>query len=124
MVETNTQELASYRIQVEGMLDPRLMDWFEGVEVDVVEQSGEYTQTTLLCFGLDQPHLRGVLNGIWDLNLTIHSVQKIRDLKIIVRLEKRDLFDYRFQLLKYRSPLFTRYSGTIPLFLGKGIWPT
>jgi len=78
LAESKKNQGACYRIQLEGALDPRMMDWFEGVEVESVQQYDESARTILFCTGMDQPQLRGVLNAIWDLNLTIVSVQQTR----------------------------------------------
>ena len=38
----------------------------------------EHAGTTVLTASLDQAALRGVLNRIWDLNLTLLSVSRVR----------------------------------------------
>jgi hypothetical protein len=59
-----------YEIKVEGLLDPEWSDWFDGLSF--VRQGDNPTFTTLTG-ALDQSALRGVLNKIWDLNLTLLS---------------------------------------------------
>ena len=66
-------ESAVYRIEVEGTLDARWSDWFSGLAV-VAGSEGEGTPVTTLTGLMDQAALRGILNKVWDLNLTLLSV--------------------------------------------------
>ena len=69
-------ERAVYQIKVEGNLDERWSDWFSGLTV-VAGSEGEGTPVTTLTGWMDQAALRGILNKIWDLNLTLVSVVPI-----------------------------------------------
>jgi hypothetical protein len=69
-------ESAVYRIEVEGTLDERWSDWFSGLAV-VAGSEGEGTPVTTLTGLMDQAALRGILNKVWDLNLTLVSVVPI-----------------------------------------------
>jgi hypothetical protein len=60
-----------YVITVEGTLNPEWSGWFD--RLTVTEESGS-VKVTVLTGSLDQSALRGVLNKIWDLNLTLISV--------------------------------------------------
>ena len=60
-----------YVITVEGTLDAAWSGWFD--RLTVTEESGS-VGVTVLTGSLDQSALRGVLNKIWDLNLTLISV--------------------------------------------------
>ena len=62
----------AYQIKVAGQLDPDWSDWFSGLAV-TVEHGGEAI-TTLTGTVSDQAALRGILNKLWDLNLTLISV--------------------------------------------------
>ncbi|TDI84098.1 MAG: hypothetical protein E2O74_05625 [Chloroflexi bacterium] len=63
-----------YEIRIEGHLDKRWADWFEGLTF-----THESDGTTLLDGPLtDQAALHGVLNRIRDLGLPIISVQRVR----------------------------------------------
>jgi hypothetical protein len=62
---------ARYEISVRGRLDSRWSVWFDGVKV--ATKDGE---TVIVGDDMDQPKLRGILNKIWDLNLTLVSVRR------------------------------------------------
>jgi hypothetical protein len=66
-------EKANYQITVEGLLDTRWVEWFEGWTVTQQEDG-----TTILTSPLvDQAALHGALRKIRDLNLSLLSVQNI-----------------------------------------------
>lgn len=62
----------SYRIEIRGRLDKCWSDWFDGCQI-------EYgPQTTILTGScMDQSRLRGILSRLWDLNLTVISVNQV-----------------------------------------------
>ena len=64
----------TYRITVLGGLDERWSNWFGGMTVAVENEDG-LPVTTLTGTVVDQPALRGILNRLWDLNLTLVSVK-------------------------------------------------
>jgi hypothetical protein len=64
-----------YQIQIEGRLHQQWADWFGGMAVAVEERNDGPPITTLTGRIADQAALRGVLNQIFDLNLTLISVQ-------------------------------------------------
>ena len=56
-------------IKVEGQLDKKRMNWFEGMSISYAGDN------TILTGDIkDEAHLHGVLNQIWDLNLKLISV--------------------------------------------------
>jgi hypothetical protein len=69
-------ESTVYQIKVEGTLDERWSDWFSGLAV-VAGSEGEGASMTTLTGLMDQAALRGILNKVWDLNLTLVSVVPI-----------------------------------------------
>ena len=69
---------ATYRIIVQGKLDPYWEDWFNGMTVASEDESNEIPVCTLTGPVADQSALRGMLSKIWDLNLTLISVIRIR----------------------------------------------
>ena len=63
-----------YQIKVHGIVDPSWSDWFNGMDVSLETETDVDCVTSLTgCVG-DQATLRGILNKLWDLNLTILSV--------------------------------------------------
>ena len=64
-----------YQIRVKGHLDETWIDWFSRLVV-VNETNGE---ATLTGEARDQAELAGVLNRIFDLNLTLLAVNRITD---------------------------------------------
>ena len=66
-------ERLTYQISVRGKLDDRWSDWFSGLELS--ETTGPAgTPATILTGTIDQPALRGIVNRVWDLNLTLVSI--------------------------------------------------
>ena len=63
----------SYLIKVEGELDRSWSGWFSGLTVTY--QDGVSTLTGHVA---DQAALRGILTKIWDLNLTLISVNRVK----------------------------------------------
>jgi hypothetical protein len=72
-------ESAPYEIQIQGQLDDRWAEWFNGVRMTIEHSSGCRPTTTLNCPAIDQARLRGILKKIWDLNLVLISVRRIAD---------------------------------------------
>ena len=66
-------EVGIYRIVVSGTLGTRWSDWFGGLAVTIA-QASDGSPISTLSGSIDQATLRGVLNRIWDLNLTLISV--------------------------------------------------
>jgi hypothetical protein len=67
---------AVYRIRVRGRLDERWSDWFNDLTVETVNE-GENLPVTIITGVIDQAALRGILNKVWDLNLSLISVVPI-----------------------------------------------
>lgn len=76
-MEGDDRQIATYQISVHGKLDASWADWI-GV-VRVTHQIGDdgSSVTTLIGKVPDQAALRGLIERIWDLNLTLLSVQRI-----------------------------------------------
>jgi hypothetical protein len=63
---------ARYEVRVDGVLDGRWSQWFEGLRID--HQRGE----TILSGTLpDQPALHGILDKVRDLGLSIIAVRRL-----------------------------------------------
>ena len=67
---------AGYQIKVQGQLDKKWSDWFDGMTIAF--ESGITTLTGTIA---DQAKLRGMLSKIWDLNLTVVSMTRIESEK-------------------------------------------
>jgi len=59
-----------YQICIEGKLDERWLRWFEGLEIDTSDDDH-----SIICGEFDQSALHGLLNRIFDLGITLISVQ-------------------------------------------------
>ena len=66
-----------YQIIVQGCLDPSWSDWFSGMEITNETGKDAHLITTFRGTMADQSTLRGILNQLWDLNLTILSVNRV-----------------------------------------------
>lgn len=64
-----------YEIRVGGLIDPQWADWFDGMQV----RAGMPGETIIAGRVRDQAALRGLLNRIADLNLSILAVNPIDD---------------------------------------------
>ena len=73
----HARQPARYRICVQGRLDDQWSGWFGGMTVSSEEDAGGQTVTVLEGDVPDQPALRGMLAGLWDLGLTLISVNRI-----------------------------------------------
>jgi hypothetical protein len=68
-----THNLDIYHIRVRETLDPQFSGWLEDLTL-VPQENGE---TLLVGTFADQPALRGFLEQLWNLNITIISVERI-----------------------------------------------
>ena len=66
---------ATYRIEVEGVLDEIWADSFAGMDISSRKRADQSTVTTLTGRLKDQAMLTGVLNGLYELHLPILSVK-------------------------------------------------
>jgi hypothetical protein len=82
--ETNRADLkpdnsSPYEIQIQGELDERWSEWFDGIKICVKPSKDHTLLTTIHLPAMDQTKLRGILNKIWDLNLNLVSVRQVHD---------------------------------------------
>ena len=77
MCNTDGERAPSYRIEVEGQLDLRWSDWFDGLSISY--QIGRNNEPLSVLSGaiVDQAALHGILTSVRDLNLTLISVTRI-----------------------------------------------
>jgi hypothetical protein len=74
---TDAQNRQVYQIRVQGGLDKRRSDWFEGMTLGLERTSDDTLITTLTGAVADQARLRGILSKLWDMNLMLISVIRI-----------------------------------------------
>jgi len=75
----STGKPATYEIQVQGRLDESWSNWFNGMTIAPEGASGDSPVTTLIGVVADQAALRGILERIWNLNLTLLSVHRVEE---------------------------------------------
>jgi len=71
-----TKESPKYRIVIQGELNDSWSEWMGDVSLDRFNRIHGSSRTTILSEIPDQAALRGLLNKIWDLNLTLISVNR------------------------------------------------
>ena len=70
---------ATYRIEVEGHLAESRSDRLAGMHITARKRLDQTTVTTLIGRLRDQAELSGVLNSLYDLHLSILSVEYLKD---------------------------------------------
>ncbi len=76
-----------YQIRVRGRLDARWSDWCGGLDLASEERDDGSIDTTLTGTVADQAALRGIVNKLWDLGLTLLSVARIETPEGVYREE-------------------------------------
>jgi hypothetical protein len=71
------QNEARYEIRVDGHLDQRWSDWFEGMELTQAFNQNGSPITVLTGTIVDQAALHGILASIRDIGIPIISVNRI-----------------------------------------------
>ena len=66
-----------YQIRIQGQIDHSWSEWLCGFEISRLSNPEGQADTLLEGLVTDQAALRGLLNKLWDLNLTILSVQQV-----------------------------------------------
>lgn len=70
-----------YHIKIKGYLKENWAKWLNGMVISIKNQNREKI-TTITVSIPDQAALRGIMNKLWDLNLTLISVS-LQDVKKI-----------------------------------------
>jgi hypothetical protein len=70
------EQLSIYQIKVQGKLNEQWSDWLEGVTITHDRAQEEDHVTTLTSPVVDQAALRGIMNRLWDLNVTLLSIRR------------------------------------------------
>ena len=73
---------ATYQIRVQGKLDKRWSDWFDGITMAFERADDDPPVTVLTGTVTDQARLRGILSRLWDSNLTLLSVIRVETHKV------------------------------------------
>jgi len=73
-MDTDNPSDTVYHIEIAGSLKAGWMAWFNGMATSIQPHPGYPGHTTITAQVPDQAALRGLLNKIWDLNLTVISV--------------------------------------------------
>lgn len=68
-------EEKTYQIRVQGALKPPLADWLG--DIQVIPQ--DHRETLLIGRFADQAALRGLLDQLWNLNLTVLYLERIEN---------------------------------------------
>ena len=66
-----------YRICVEGRLDEGWSGWLGDMSLSCEDGKDGQAVTSLLGDAPDQPALRGILSRMWDMGLTVISVNRV-----------------------------------------------
>ena len=71
-----------YEIRVRGHLEAGRLDWFDGLQIHDLENG----ETSLIGLVTDRLALRGVLDKLWNLGLTLLSLHRIETEEAILFL--------------------------------------
>ena len=75
MMDQNlSQHINTYRILVRESLDRKMLDWFGDLIITPIENGGTMLSGTFP----DQPALRGFLEQLWNLNITVINVERVQ----------------------------------------------
>jgi hypothetical protein len=66
-----------YVIKVQNKLSENWLSWFNDMTVTLEQADDCMPVTVLTARVVDQARLRGILNKLWDLNLTLISVRRV-----------------------------------------------
>ena len=72
-IPSNGTHAGFFEINVKGHLDSSWADWLEGLEIKLLD-NGEMVLSGHI---VDQAALMGILNRLYNLNLTLLSVNKV-----------------------------------------------
>ena len=68
------QPSTTYIIIIQGRLKDQWADWLNGTVIHIENRETTPAQTAITVCVPDQAALRGILNKLWDLNLTLIAV--------------------------------------------------
>jgi hypothetical protein len=67
-------DVVTYQVRVRGRLDESWLDWLDRLRM-TFEPEADGLGVTVLTGAFDQAALRGLLSYLWDMNLTVLSVE-------------------------------------------------
>ena len=73
-LKKNEAEEIEYQIRVQGRIEAQWSTWLNGMTI--IQESEEPPVTRISGVVIDQAKLRGIINQLWDLNLTLISVNR------------------------------------------------
>lgn len=79
VMSVSSSESMCYEIRIQGELDEQWADWLKVTTISSKRVEDDIPITVLAIRVPDQAKLRGILNKIWDLNLTLISVIYIEE---------------------------------------------
>jgi len=75
MDQSNLNQSNTYRIRVKETLDSHFADWLGEIEIHPLGNG----ESLLVGSFPDQPALRGFLDQLWNLNITVITVERIEN---------------------------------------------
>jgi hypothetical protein len=72
--KSGIRPFASYQIRILGRLDDDWMEWLNGTQITIENDTSESPISCIDGIIADQAGLRGILTRLWDLNLTLVSL--------------------------------------------------
>ncbi len=76
-MEEDASKPTIYRIRVRGKLAAQWSDWLGGMAIAIETADNGAPEAVLTGPVVDQSALRGILNRLWDLNLTLIAVNRV-----------------------------------------------
>lgn len=71
----NLEMSANYRIRVQGIVEESYIDCLGDMSIEVIKRNDQAPVTTLVGRVRDQAQLMGILNSLYELHLSLLSVQ-------------------------------------------------
>jgi hypothetical protein len=75
MSQKREMEECVYQIRVQGRIEAQWSNWLNGMTI--IQESEEPPVSKISGNVIDQAKLRGIINQLWDLNLTLISVNRL-----------------------------------------------
>jgi hypothetical protein len=76
-LHSSPTRLKAYRIEVDGIMDSSWSESLGGVGITTRQKENGVLVTILTSERIDQAALRGLLIRLWDLNLSLRSIQSL-----------------------------------------------